>query len=360
MGRMTEETKIYPLTGITVTDQIDICVNAVCLNGKKYFDFVTIISRSELKRLSLDKSDIFCDDFKSVLYKFPEIKTFAMVNKHMDMAYALYFLRIAISILYIAQFLHCKNNTYYTINIGICSSPITSNNENDTFYEYVVPNIGDVEISRNNYDMTIPCVYSRYSDTPIWKQTHQGVMFSLDVSNDVIKTVNDITKLLLYNNKLSRKIQSSLNLFYYVLPQTNIDLSIIYLSTILETLLLENSNKNIKKKVSVRAACLIHNNEEIRHLSFVANWIHSFYEDRCSIIHDGIICMQKNSEDRFSINRGLSIAKFSVAYILESFIKYDVKSIKDIESIVENNKKRLNLSTAFDLINNNMIAYDEY
>lgn len=84
------------------------------------------------------------------------------------------------------------------------------------------------------------------------------------------------------------KLKSALYLYYDILDlKINETMTTIIIATIFETLLLSDKESNQRKKVAVRAACLIADGQGHRRIQFIANRIYQFYGYRNALVHDG-------------------------------------------------------------------------
>lgn len=180
----------------------------------------------------------------------------------------------------------------------------------------------------------------------------------IDVNDGLKKYVDLISLKIIKNDLYANKIMSSLILYYGLLcdfqhPEQN-DISFC---TILETLLLGKDEDNQRKKAACRAACIIANGLSINHKKFVANSVYYFYKYRNSIIHDGMNIIDFDE----TIHRAVYQ---SVKHIIFCLIKYivcnDIKSIKQIKKIVQQNMTADELENAFDYIDYKQIDNGDF
>lgn len=346
------EFKIYPISGLQISKDFVIPVYQIKIGSEIYFEKVIFVNRGYISNIAqgvqCKYNLIEIEEAKELLKIFGKTKTFAIVFEHEDPNIDIYHLRIAISLLYIAHFLYCKD-TGFKKNIWELGTIVFG--EDDKCYEYADAKVGTQEINSNDFDLKIPCLYSFSSETPSYKMDKSVLKCDMLIQADIEIYIQKLIPLVL-NHKISQNVKSALNIFYYILPQNNLDVSIMYLANALEALLIrKNENGNIKKKISVRTACLVSGHTAcLKDINYIADWIKYFYELRCKIVHEGYTSINSDIEDKISIQTSLRLAKYSIPYILESFIDNDIQTSKDIIKFMENTGKIYGAKSSFDFI----------
>lgn len=170
------------------------------------------------------------------------------------------------------------------------------------------------------------------------------------IVNEVyVEKINLIIDKLDHEDEISRKLRSSLRLYYEVLCDfKNPDYTIITYCTIFETLLLKKDESNQRKKVAARAACITCDGLKVKRKNFVANQVYFFYKYRNLIVHDGKGLMDFDNELVF--NRVLSGMKSVIFSILKCILVNGIETHGDLMQIISNNLRRDSLSNGFDYI----------
>jgi hypothetical protein len=114
--------------------------------------------------------------------------------------------------------------------------------------------------------------------------------------------------------------------------------------------LTEDNEQNIRKKISVRAACLISSNDSLKQINYFANWINYFYKIRCDIVHNAYSFVEADSVDERYMGKALLIVKYSIPAIIESLVSHDIKSFSALKTYIESVKCQHGVSNAFDFI----------
>lgn len=304
--------KVFPLQGLILQDKIDI---------ELYNIRYTFFPRDVIGNIGLLKSDQ--QSQKDILDLFPNCETFVIIPEYSQQTIEIAFVKIGFGIIYFANMLK---------------------NRHDFFSSYYADlRIGTDEINENDFDLSIPVFYSPSSDTPSWRKSEfRGS--PLKIENSIQNEVDSVTRFINKNYTTSDKLISAFYFMYYILPQTDIALSIVLISTILESLLLEKRDRYKKKSLSVRAACLVHDSGDKDEKIELAKHVKYFYELRSQIVHNGSFL--KLMDDFLAVDR----AKKSIYKIIEYIIKNDIQSIQDIRSIVKTNYEADGLYNEFDYL----------
>lgn len=309
--------KVFPLQGLILQDKIDI---------KLYNIRYTFFPRDAIGNIGLLKSDQ--QSQKDILDLFPNCETFVIIPEYSQQTIEIAFVKIGLGIIYFANML---KNRY------------------DFFSSYYADlRIGTDEINENDFDLSIPVFYSPRSDTPSWRKSEfRGS--PLKIENSIQNEVNSVTRFINKNYTTSDRLISAFYFIYYILPQTDIAISIVLISTILESLVLEESDiGHMKKSLSVRVACLVHDSGDKDEKIELAKHVQYFYELRSQIVHNGSFL--KLMDDPLAVDR----AKKSIYKIIEYIIKNDIQSIQDIRSIVTTNYEADELYNGFDYLKTNV------
>ena len=148
------------------------------------------------------------------------------------------------------------------------------------------------------------------------------------------------------------KLFSVFSIYYSVLRNfSNIEQECISLCTILESLLLGKDEDNQRKKVSVRAACLIADGEKFEKKRFLATQIYMFYPYRNGFVHDGKSILDFAWGSYQSLYQAI---KHVIYYCIKSILNRNIQCTKEIKAIVEKNAKQDGLENAFDYIDENI------
>lgn len=359
--------KIIPLEGLKIDQSTDVLVQAYSykflaeafnwtLNEDEkeeiYTDYIAFCRKDKLKYKKISARDI-----KNIFDKFPKAESFAIMNTRFNKYSEFYDLKVAISIMYLANRMKTETETDFFKQIYLRSGYHTKKGVTLTNCHL---SIGTKGVDENDYDLTIPVYYTMDEDIESWRTPTHYHNF-LNISEDIKNEVDEISLAIIKPNKMSTKLRSALYLVFNTLKFDNIDLVVIMYSTILETLLLSDNEDTQRKKVSVRAACLISNSEKKERKEYIAYWVNYFYKYRNAIVHDGksFINLQQGSE--FVIfDHTLSLIQHLIFNIIKIIIKEDISDISDIKTIVKSNINIDGLENGFDYIGENMtLNYEE-
>ena len=170
----------------------------------------------------------------------------------------------------------------------------------------------------------------------------------IEISDNILLKVNDFNAMINRGDVSGNKLKSAMRLYYEIfMIYTNMNLSIITLSTIMETLLLGNDEDNQRKKVSVRSACIICDEMEVKWKSAIANAVYFFYKYRNSIVHDGKSYLDF---DEVELNNLAENMKHIVFEIIHYYYTCQPKNVNDIRQVVSKNQSLDGLGNAFDYL----------
>lgn len=308
--------KLFPITGLTIDKPYRLLVKIL-----PYPDCVLFVPKGEINFYAKE----YGYDATEIINRFKNADTFALSMEYQVQSIEIVKIRIGISMLYLAHIMQLNEYTYS---------------------RYVDVKIGNQTINENDFDVTIPCLYSSNSDTESWKKAHHYYL-PLNINNATVqlKKINDY---ILKNQQLSNRLISALNYIYYILPQTNIALSILFISSILETMLLEGNERGEKKgMLAVRGACLIANGLDKQEKVNYALCLKHFYEMRSLIVHEGQVYYELgNDMVVFETVKTMTFA------IINRCIDLNLNSISDIVNIAQKNALQDGLKEPFDYLRN--------
>nr|WP_279592302.1 HEPN domain-containing protein [Clostridium perfringens] len=210
-------------------------------------------------------------------------------------------------------------------------------------YENLVPvnchiKIGTREVDDNDNDLTIPNHYTNDS-YELSVRRPKFIKYDLKINNEIQDEIVKKFQFIAINTPLSRKMRSVLRLLYNTLSLNDKESLIITYSTIFETLLLESREDLQRKKVSIRAACLLANGREKDAKRFLASWIYYFYSYRNKIVHGGMAASELHREEGIIFDHTINIIHNVIVDLIEVFVE-EKYNLNDINNIVKKNKKK--------------------
>lgn len=174
---------------------------------------------------------------------------------------------------------------------------------------------------------------------------------NINLTKEVRNNCENLYKFMNESNEVSKKLKSVFRLYFEIFSlHNNTNISVITLATNLETLLLGKNEDNQRKKVAVRAACLICNGLECKREEFVANLVYYFYRYRNGIIHDGLSYL--DFEDEVTMDHILWSMKHVIFGVIYSIVQNNIVDINSIKLIVKNNLNMDKKTNAFEYITN--------
>lgn len=158
------------------------------------------------------------------------------------------------------------------------------------------------------------------------------------------------------DNNPNKAIFSALRLYFDTISTNNLESTIINISTIFEVLLLKKDEDNQRKKVSVRAACLLCDNLDLSERKYISELIYQFYKLRNAIVHDG--CSYVDLERITGINLLIDSIRNILYFLLKCIIKKDIRNIEEIKSIVSKNTQEDKFKSSFEYISSDVDLAD--
>ncbi len=324
--------------------------------------------------------------YKKIMDECPRVNTFVLGRNKWNKWSEIYYLKIAISIIYMSNRMTMEKLEYerelnYHLDKDMSSKNIyraikylkKSNNfikRSDLpygfFYNHEIYStiwdvkIGNTPLTRDDFELTVKS-YCTIDDEPeVMRKTtynYRGLIVKEDIS-DSIQTIFNVLKA---DNDISKKLYSVLNLLYSTLSHQNMDTVIITYATILETLLLENDEKKDQsKKVSVRSACLVANGESYSMKSYISTYVYRFYKYRNDIIHEGKSHIQLRLAEDIVFNKVVGLIQHLIYELIKTIISENITKVDEIKSIVSSNCSIDNITNAFQYISERInLIYQE-
>lgn len=234
-----------------------------------------------------------------------------------------------------------NNNEFFSI----CNLPgYRDNNDNiNNIYWYI--SLGNSKVNNDNFDRSITRAFSFNLDDEFSRQKKfQHSIIHVNIDDTFKNRINRILERLNNTDEYSKKIKSTLRLYYSVLYESNIEQAILTYSSILETLLLkENETKAQKTKVCNRCACIVANKMNKSRKIFIANQVAYFYNYRNSIIHEGKAFLEIDHE--INITNILISIRHLIYFIFKYIIDNHITDISDIKTLVRDNLKSDNIKS---------------
>lgn len=389
--------RIFPIQGLLIKNREYISVPIPGYSIAELNNIFEIRQGENLNHI-LAESIVFIDKkylnkyieesvYKKIINESPQVDTFALANNKWNKWSEIYYLKIALSIIYISNRMsledlnyqaHLDNHASIYANleedfkmqfINFINQSHNFINKSEVMYGFFNKNviesticdikIGNSPFTNNDFDLTV-LSYCTLDDEPefITKLPYQNrtLIVTEDISANILKIFNVLKE----GSKISRKLNSVFNLLYSTLPHQNMDMVITTYATILETLLLSDNEDKQRKKVSVRSACLVANETSYKMKSYIATLIYHFYEYRNAIIHDGKSHIQLRLEEDVVFNRVVSLTQHLIYSVIKEIILNNITEIRDIKLLVTNNCKADNLDNGFDYISDKIeIIYVE-
>lgn len=170
----------------------------------------------------------------------------------------------------------------------------------------------------------------------------------IDLNNHILKKVDILNSMIKKDSIIGNKLKSAMRLYYEVfMIYTNMNLSIITISTIMETLLLGKDEDNQRKKVAVRSACIICDGMERKWKTSIAEAVYWFYKYRNAIVHDGKSYLDF---EEILLNNVVENMKHIIFEIIHFYYENRLENINDIRQIVTKNQRCDGLENAFDYL----------
>ena len=212
--------------------------------------------------------------------------------------------------------------------------------------------LGQTAPTNDDYDMWLSRIYGTNQQDAFFRrdglEKRDMLLGTVEIDETFCNVLHEIQERVHQKDLYASKLLSVFSIYYSVLRNfSNSEQECISFCTILETLLLGKDEINQRKKVSVRAACLIADGEKFEKKRFLATQIYMFYPYRNGFVHD-----EKSILDfDWGIYQILYQAiKHVIYYCIKNILYRNIQCTKEITAIVEKNAKQDGLENAFDYI----------
>lgn len=223
--------------------------------------------------------------------------------------------------------------------------------------------LGQTAPTNDDYDMWLSRIYGTNQQDAFLKrdglEKRDKLLGTVEIDEPFCNVLHKIQERIHQKDLYASKLLSVFSIYYSVLRNfSNIEQECISFCTILETLLLGKDEDKQRKKVSVRAACLIADGEKIEKKRFLATQIYMFYPYRNGFVHDGKSILDF---DWGSYQILYQAIKHVIYYCIKNILYRGIQCTKEIRVIVEKNAKQDGLEKAFDYIDENInyLNYNE-
>lgn len=331
--------KYYYLHGLTISDMLLITVP---FNGSKIsVIFVPYKKSCEFREYILNQEEIY------------ECDTVAIIHSLNHTSIEVNLVKTAISILYFANRMNLSREYISKCECfgeSESSYHYFKNYEIDGFYtsdgiescNWFVK-IGKKSFDSDDFDRFMTSGYGTSLDGEYQRKARFNNRLDrtkyIQVTKELVDNICRITAKLEKNDEISKKLFSAFKLYLEILCGfLNTNHSIADMCTIFEVLLLKSDEDNQRKKVAVRAACLIADKMYFNKKRFIANQIYYFYKYRNKLIHDGDDSFVMDAQQEIIFNRIFSSMKTVIYSVISKLIELDVPSINEIkDNIVKSN-----------------------
>lgn len=223
--------------------------------------------------------------------------------------------------------------------------------------------LGQTAPTNDDYDMWLSRIYGTNQQDAFFKrdgiEKRDKLLGTVEIDEPFCSVLHKIQERIHQKDLYASKLLSVFSIYYSVLRNfSNIEQECISFCTILETLLLGKDEDKQRKKVSVRAACLIADGEKVEKKKFLATQIYMFYPYRNGFVHDGKSILDF---DWGSYQILYQAIKHVIYYCIKNILYRNIQCTKEITAIVEKNAKQDGLENAFDYIDENInyLNYNE-
>lgn len=216
--------------------------------------------------------------------------------------------------------------------------------------------LGQTAPTNDDYDMWLSRIYGTNQQDAFFKrdglEKRDRLLGTVEIDETFCNVLHEIQERVHQKDLYASKLLSVFSIYYSVLRNfSNSEQECISFCTILETLLLGKDEINQRKKVSVRAACLIADGEKFEKKRFLATQIYMFYPYRNGFVHDGKSILDF---DWGSYQILYQAIKHVIYYCIKNILYRGIQCTKEIRAIVEKNAKQDGLKNAFDYIDENI------
>lgn len=223
--------------------------------------------------------------------------------------------------------------------------------------------LGQTAPTNDDYDMWLSRIYGTNQQDAFSKrdgiEKRDMLLGTVEIDETFCNVLHKIQERIHQKDLYASKLFSVFSIYYSVLRNfSNSEQEGISFCTILETLLLGKDEDKQRKKVSVRAACLIADGEKLEKKRFLATQIYMFYPYRNGFVHDGKSILDF---DWGSYQILYQAIKHVIYYCIKNILYRNIQCTKEITAIVEKNVKQDGLGNAFDYIDEktNYFNYNE-
>jgi len=353
--------RVYPLTGINITKPYNILFKIDRMpDGYGIPDYVTICPVESLE--SELKSDHHAIIIKS---QYPNTKTYAITTSHLKSIGDVYNIRIALSIIYTAHILYMSRDRrdveqqIYTINPFYCDCRIGTQHYNENDFSFNVPyydlDPDDHYSQKSTYiesDLIIEELDEEYSFKSLSDDSFKIIEENIKKKQAPFGTFKEslqaVNSLIDTKHPLRDKFMAAFNFMYYTIPHTDLTLTTIIYSSILETLLLKNRENSKKVSVAFRTACLVEFFSPIEDKQSLATIIAKMYELRSNVVHNGEFVFEIDNNNLFLFNS----IRSAIILLIKRFITLNINSHEDIQAIVKGNLIQDGLNTGTQYLKN--------
>lgn len=223
--------------------------------------------------------------------------------------------------------------------------------------------LGQTAPTNDDYDMWLSRIYGTNQQDAFFKrdgiEKRDKLLGTVEIDEPFCSVLHKIQERIHQKDLYASKLLSVFSIYYSVLRNfSNSEQECISFCTILETLLLGKDEDKQRKKVSVRAACLIADGEKVEKKKFLATQIYMFYPYRNGFVHDGKSILDF---DWGSYQSSYQAIKHVIYYCIKNILYRNIRCTKEITAIVEKNAKQDGLENAFNYIDENInyLNYNE-
>lgn len=223
--------------------------------------------------------------------------------------------------------------------------------------------LGQTAPTNDDYDMWLSRIYGTNQQDAFLKrdglEKRDKLLGTVEIDEPFCNVLHKIQERIHQKDLYASKLLSVFSIYYSVLRNfSNSEQACISFCTILETLLLGEDECNQRKKVSVRAACLIADGEKLEKKRFLATQIYMFYPYRNGFVHDGKSILDFEWGSYQILYQAI---KHVIYYCIKNILYRGIQCTKEIRAIVEKNAKQDGLENAFNYIDENInyLNYNE-
>lgn len=343
--------KCMQINGILIDKEVSFTARH---NGNEYFFTYMPYSKYKEHKFSLLNQDIIEQCETVVVYT-------SMGNNSIEV----YYIKIFISLLYFAYRIDIEEKRKAFLNIPQDilerhykqrESPVMKNwnirgfwSEDNIEHIHWCIKLGKHEMSCDDFESYLSRCYGQdLCDSYDNRYKFEPYVQRIYLNNNILKKVDIFNFMINKESILGNKLKSAMRLYYEIfMIYTNMNLSIITLATIMETLLLGKDEDSQRKKVSVRSACIVCNGLERKWKTAIAEAVYWFYKYRNAIVHDGKSYLDF---EEVLLNDVIENMKHIIFEIVHFYFDNQLEDINDIKQIVIQNQECDGLINAFEYL----------